>query len=527
MGYRVVNKIIGIVRAEMDAAGAAEVYLPTVQPAEIWQQSGRWQAYGPELLRFHDRHRRDFCLGPTHEEVITEIARGYLTSYRQLPVNLYQIQTKFRDEIRPRFGIMRAREFIMKDAYSFDATEAGMCDSYELMRATYCRIFDRIGLRYRMVEADSGAIGGSRSHEFMVLANSGEELILYCDEIGYSSNCERTPCLRPEQSRPPPAAPMEKIHTPAIRTIDALADFLADIPHGPSVKTMIIKGAAGVTAVLLRGEHKINLVKAAQQPEIGANPYLLDADEARAILGANFGSLGPVNMPLPVIADYAVECCGDFVCGANEDDYHYLNVNFGRDCPEPRFADLRLATVGDAIENENGRGELSGCRGIEIGHIFQLGDKYSQSMNAPVDTAEGDRRAMLMGCYGIGITRIVAAAIEQQHDERGLIFPTAIAPFEVVICPIGGDDEVTARAQSVYDSLLQAGIDVLYDDRRLRPGIMFADMDLSGIPNRLVISKRLLATGEAEYKSRTDAEPRLIPLDSCVAFLHDIIRGGD
>ncbi|MGU9952057.1 MAG: proline--tRNA ligase [Gammaproteobacteria bacterium WSBS_2016_MAG_OTU1] len=526
-GWRVASKIATIVRQEMDAAGAAEVFMPAVQPAKLWQESGRWEEYGPELLRIADRHGRDFCMGPTHEEVVTDIVRGCVSSYRQLPFNLYQIQTKFRDEIRPRFGVMRAREFIMKDAYSFDIDVDGMRKSYEIMRAAYCRIFDRIGLRYRMVEADSGTIGGDVSHEFMVLADSGEEIILYCEQSGYAANRERTACLPSADSRPSPEQELQKVHTPGVKTIEQLKDFLGDSapPISRNIKTMLVKGDVGAAAILLQGGHKLNLIKASAQPEIGGNAELIPAKSAKELVGAGFGSLGPINMSLPVIADYGLTATADFICGANEDDYHYVGGNFGRDCPEPRFADVRDAVAGDMSPDK--KGVLAECRGIEVGHIFQLGDKYSKAMAALAEAPDSGALPIMMGCYGIGITRIVAAAIEQGHDSRGIIFPDAIAPFTVVVAAIGGqkNDSVREATEKLYQQLLTAGIDVLLDDRDVRPGVMFAELDLLGIPHRLVIGERGLASSQVEYKHRAADETVMIPLDEVVAQICEKVSG--
>ena len=524
-GWRVARKIADIVREEMDAAGAAEVFMPAVQPADLWKQSGRWQAYGPELLRFQDRHGRDFCMGPTHEEVVTDIVRGQLAGYKQLPVNLYQIQTKFRDEIRPRFGVMRAREFIMKDAYSFDTDEAGMAASYEAMRVAYCRIFDRIGLRYRMVEADSGAIGGDHSHEFMVLAESGESLILHCPQSGYAASVERCPTpAAPAPAAAPALQPLQKIHTPGVKTIAALAEFLPTPPPPEgNIKTMLVRGDSGSAAVLLRGDHSLNLAKAGMQKAIGGNAHLLPAAEAKAAMGAGFGSLGPINSKLPVVADHALRHAANFVCGANEDDHHYTGANFGRDCPPPLFADLRNAQAGDP--SPCGKGALQEARGIEVGHIFQLGEKYSAAMKALVDLPSG-ARPILMGCYGIGITRIVAAAVEQAHDERGMMFPAAIAPFAAVVTAIGWGKNAEARAaaQKLYEDCRAAGVDVLLDDRDLRPGVMFADTDLMGVPHRLTLGARSVANGEAEYKSRAGGEAENFPLASAAQQLRQKIN---
>ena len=526
VGWRVARKIADIVREEMDAAGCAEIFMPVVQPSQLWSESGRWETYGPELLRFTDRHERDFCMGPTHEEIVTDIARNYIFSYRQLPLNLYQIQTKFRDEIRPRFGVMRAREFIMKDAYSFDADEEGMRRSYEIMRKAYCQIFDRIGLRYRMVEADSGMIGGDVSHEFMVLADSGEEVILYCEQSDYVTNRERAVCLSPSDERPAPSQSLQKIHTPGVKTIDALSLFLGDAapPASANIKTMIVKGVQGAAAVLLQGHHTLNLVKAGLQPEIGAGAQLVSPEDAKTLIGAGFGSLGPVNMPLSVIADFAVQNIADFVCGANEDDYHYLGVNFERDCPCPRFADLRNAVAGDL--SPDGGGILSECRGIEVGHIFQLRDKYSAPMAAMADAPQVGPSPMMMGCYGIGITRIVAAAIEQGYDERGIIFPDAIAPFTAVVAVIDGDKkpEVMTAAELLYQQLLTAGVDVLLDDRHLRPGVMFAELDLLGIPHRLVVSPRNVAQGQVEYKPRAASQSEMVSFSDAVKMLNKRLK---
>ncbi len=516
-GWRVVRKVEQIVREEMNAAGAVECFMPAVQPANLWEESGRWHEYGPELLRLQDRHGREFCIGPTHEEVITEIVGGLVTSGKQLPVNLYQIQTKFRDEIRPRFGVMRSREFIMKDAYSFDVDEDGMKASYRLMYDAYRRIFDRFSLRYRIVEAESGAIGGDRSHEFVVLADSGEELIAYCDDTGYAANVENV-SLSASGSRPAPAEAMDKVRTPGIRTIADLDRFLGGIPSERSLKTMIVEGDAGAAALLLCGHHTLNLYKAARRPEIGANPSLVSPDRARELIGADFGSLGPVGMPLKVLADHAAARAHDFVCGANENDFHYTGVNFGRDCPEPEACDLRNAVEGDPTPDGSGR--LAMCRGIEIGHVFQLGDKYSKAMNATIDS-DGGQRPILMGCYGIGITRIVAAAIEQGHDDSGIIFPDAIAPFTVAVIPINGRrvPATMEAAERLALELAEAGFDVMLDDRDARPGFMFAETELIGIPHRFAVGERDLANGVVEYKNRTSADAERVATGEAVPFL--------
>lgn len=533
-GWRVVRKITAIIAQEMENAGCAEIFMPALHPAGLWKESGRWDVYGDELLRLKDRHGREFCLGPTHEEVVSDILRAAVSGHRQLPVSLYQIQTKFRDEIRPRFGVMRAREFIMKDAYSFDADDSGMRASYEKMRQAYCRIFDRIGLHYRMVAADSGAIGGDCSHEFMVLADSGEETVLFDEDGTFAANAERVECRPPDDidaAAPPPGEELQKIATPGITTIAALHDFLGgNIPPARSIKTMIVRGNVGACAVLLAGNHSLNMAKAAKQPEIGAGAQLVSADDARALIGAGFGSLGPVNMPLPVVADYSLQHSADMVCGANEDGYHFRGVNFGRDMPKPRFADIRMAVAGDAVPGKDGKGNkggagLSARRGIEVGHIFQLGDKYSKAMNVCAEMPEGGARPVLMGCYGIGVTRIAAAAIEQGNDERGIIFPDAIAPFAAVVIPISPKDGAArAAAEGVYDELRAAGVDVLFDDRPLRPGVMFAEADLLGIPHRLVISERGIKEGMAEYKHRTAKAPQSIPLKEAAPTITQTIK---
>ena len=518
VGWRVVRRIERIVREEMDAAGAVECFLPAVQPADLWIESGRWEEYGPELLRLRDRHDREFCIGPTHEEVITEIVRAHVTGRRQLPFNLYQIQTKFRDEIRPRFGVMRAREFIMKDAYSFDVDADGMKESYRLMYEAYSRIFDRIGLRYRIVRAESGAIGGDYSHEFTVLADSGEEVIAYCDETGYAANVENVACPPDERRRPEPGEELRKVATPGVRTIAGLGEFLGGLPPERSLKTMIVSGEAGAAAVLLLGHHKLNLYKAARCPQIGAHPALATPERARELIGADFGSLGPIGMPLPVVADHAVMDAADFACGANENDMHYVGANFGRDCPEPERCDLRNAVEGDPTPD--GKGILSMCRGIEVGHVFRLGDKYSKAMNAYVEV-DGVGRPILMGCYGIGITRIVAAAIEQAHDDKGIVFPDAIAPYRAAVLPINGAQSAKAAeaAGELALALAEAGFDVLLDDRDVRPGFMFAEAELIGVPHRFAVGERDLADGVVEYRDRASGESVRIAPAEAAAFL--------
>lgn len=524
LGWRTVRKVKQIVREEMDAAGAAEIMMPAVQPAELWQESGRWQVYGPELLRLRDRHERDYCVGPTHEEVVTALARAKVSSWRHLPFNLYQIQTKFRDEIRPRFGIMRAREFIMKDAYSFDVDAAGAQASYQAMRAAYVRIFDRLGLDYRVVAADSGAIGGSQSEEFLVLADNGEAVLAYTDG-NYAANLDQVPCTAAIPDRPLPARDMAGIDTPGVESIEQLRDFLLpeQLPMDRYLKTMVVTGEAGMAAILLAGDATLNLAKASAQPEIGGGARLAEPAEAAAAIGADFGSLGPVNMPLPVIADHGVANSADFCCGANQDGKHLVGCNFGRDCPEPRFADLRMVQAGELAPDGK---PLQLRHGIEVGHVFYLGTKYSTAMQAVFETENTPQQPIEMGCYGIGITRIVAAAIEQNHDDRGIAFPVAIAPFALVVLPLGKEEEVQQVATRLYHELLEHGVDALLDDRGLRAGNAFADLELLGIPYRVVVSKRSLASGGVEFKARSDAATTTLPLEGVTTKLLELAFPG-
>jgi prolyl-tRNA synthetase len=502
----------------MDNAGALELLLPAVQPAELWQESKRWDEYGPELLRIRDRHDRENCFGPTHEEVITDIARRELKSYRQLPLNFYQIQTKFRDEIRPRFGVMRSREFVMKDAYSFDLSAEGLQASYDRMYDAYRRIFDRLGLEYRAVEADSGAIGGSRSMEFHVLASSGEDAIAYSDTGDYAANVELAAAQPDPTPRPAPVADMTTVDTPGVHTMDDLARQL-DVPLERCLKTLLVEGAdGGLVALVLRGDHQLNAIKA-EGLEAVADPLTMASDaRIREVAGCGAGSLGPVGLDLPVIADHAALPLADFVCGANQEEQHLTGVNWGRDLPEPEAADLRDVVEGD-IAPDGGR--LGILRGIEVGHIFQLGQKYSEAMGAEVLDEDGKPVTLYMGCYGIGVTRLVAAAIEQGHDDRGIIWPAAIAPFELAIVPINlhKSHRLREAVDQLYGELQAAGITVLLDDRDTRPGVKFADMDLIGIPHRIVLSDKGLDAGTAEYKPRAAAEPENIPLDGLTKFL--------
>ena len=520
LGLRVMRKVEAVVREEMDRAGALELLMPAVQPAELWQETGRWDKYGPLLLRMKDRHERDFCFGPTHEEVITDIARRELRSYKQLPVNYYQIQVKFRDEIRPRFGVMRSREFIMKDAYSFDIDPAGLELAYQKMHDAYSAIFTRLGLTFRIVEADSGEIGGSKSQEFHVLADSGEDAIAYCDEDEYASNIETAATTPPPGDRAKPSQEVEKIPTPGVRTIDDLCQMLG-ITADQTIKTLIVEGHDGPVALVLRGDHELNAVKA-QKLEAVAEPLTM-ADDAtiRKATGAPAGSLGPVDMKLPVFFDHAVANLADFSCGANEAEMHYTGVNFGRDLPEPETVDIRNVVEGDPTPG--GKGTLSIARGIEVGHIFQLGDKYSTAMKATVQDKDGKDRIMSMGCYGIGVTRIVGAAIEQNHDENGIIWPEPLAPFNVVLVPINmhRSEAVRDAAEALYADLSGMGLDVLLDDRDVRPGVKFADAELIGVPHRLVVSDRGLEAGELEYRHRRDSASRNLNRDAALNLLKE------
>lgn len=520
LGLKVVQKIERIVRGEMNRAGAQELLMPAVQPAELWRESGRWEEYGPELLRFKDRHQRDFCLGPTHEEVITNIIRHEVNSYRQLPMNLYQVQTKFRDEIRPRFGVMRGREFIMKDAYSFDIDKAGLQRSYDSMYAAYERIFTRCGLEFRVVEADSGAIGGKTSHEFHVLADSGEDAIAICKQCNYAANVELAPAPAPSAERAPPTQQLRPVDTAEQHTVESVAKFLG-IDTSKVAKTLLVKGTEGVVAVIIRGDHELNSVKAEKIPSIAKPLEFVDPQEVPQIAGCDVGSIGPRGLEIPVIADHAAVNMADFVCGANINNQHLTGVNWGRDIPEPEAADLRKVVDGDTCPNHCANSALEIKRGIEVGHVFQLGTKYSEAMNATCLDENGDSVVILMGCYGIGVTRVAAAAIEQNHDDKGIIWPDSIAPFEVVIVPIGLNKSETVRKTSdlIYTKLLDAGFDVLIDDRNERPGVMFAEMDLIGIPHRLVVGERGLNKGTIEYKHRRAEQSEEFPVDEIVQTL--------
>ena len=518
LGHRVLRKIDAIVREEMNNAGALEILMPAVHPAELWQESGRWEKYGPELLRVIDRHERDYCIGPTHEEVVTDIARRELKSYRQLPINLYQIQTKFRDEIRPRFGVMRSREFIMKDAYSFGIDEASLQQSFDEMHLAYCRIFDRIGLNYRAVEADSGSIGGAKSREFHVLADSGEDAVVYATEGDYAANMEKAEAVA-QGSRSAPSKDMTSVDTPDVHTITDLSTALK-IPETDCLKTLLVKGTeTPVVALVLRGDHQLNEIKAENLDEVAEPLEMAEAADIKAVANCDVGSIGPVGLTIPVIADADAANMSDFVCGANNNGQHLSGVNWGRDLAEPVVRDLRNVVEGDP--NPAGGGTLKIVRGIEVGHIFQLGDTYSKAMNATVLDENGKPQALQMGCYGIGVTRVLAAAIEQNHDDKGIIWPDAIAPFQAVVAPINmaKSEAVRDAATALYEKVKAAGVDVLFDDRPLRPGAMFADMELIGVPHRFVISDKLLADGKIEYKGRRDSEATLIGEDEVLAKL--------
>ncbi|MDX1553769.1 MAG: proline--tRNA ligase [Marinobacter sp.] len=524
MGLKVLRKVERIVREEMDKSGAQEVLMPAVQPAELWQESGRWEQYGGELLRMNDRHGREFCFGPTHEEVITDLIRNELNSYKELPANFYQIQTKFRDERRPRFGVMRAREFIMKDAYSFHVNAESLNDTYQVMHRTYCAIFDRLGLDYRPVEADSGAIGGSASHEFHVLASSGEDAIVFSTASDYAANIEKAEAVAPTGERPAPSQEMKEVATPEQRTIEAVAGFL-NVDASATVKTLMVRaeeddeGNSGLVALVLRGDHTLNDIKAEQLDGVAEPLTMATDEEIEKAIGCKAGSIGPVNLSVPVIVDRSAAHLADFVCGANKEGYHLTGVNWERDVPLARVEDLRNVLEGDA--SPDGKGTLEIRRGIEVGHIFKLGNKYSKAMNATVLDENGKSAILEMGCYGIGVSRIVAASIEQNHDDKGIIWPEAIAPFEVAIVTLNAHKSpaVMEAGEKLYEQLRQAGFDVLLDDRNERPGVKFADMELIGIPHRFVVSERGLAAETLEYKGRRDEDKQDVPLAEVLPFL--------
>ncbi|MDP6436388.1 MAG: proline--tRNA ligase [Gammaproteobacteria bacterium] len=525
IGLRALRKVEQIVREEMDRTGAVELLMPAVQPAELWQETGRWDKYGPLLLRMHDRKNREFCFGPTHEEVITDIARQELKSYKQLPVNYYQIQTKFRDELRPRFGLMRAREFVMKDAYSFHLDQDSLDETYTLMAEAYRAIFDRLGLPCKLVDADSGAIGGSRSCEFHVLADSGEDAIAYVDGEDFAMNVELAPAGIPDEERADPTQDMQKVATPDSRSIDQVCERLAIVPS-QAVKTLLVEGDKDeLIALVLRGDHSLNTVKTEKLAGVRQPLTLAGAEQIESALGAEPGFVGPVGTKIRVIADHSAAAAANFVCGANENGYHLTGANWGRDLPEPEQADLRNVVAGD---HSPAGGVISIARGIEVGHIFQLGDTYSRSMNACVLDKDGREQPMLMGCYGIGVSRIVAAAVEQNHDEKGILWPPELAPFQVVLVALNTKKsaEVRSSAESLYEKLVQAGIEVLFDDRDARPGVKFADADLLGIPCQVVVGDRGLKNGIVEFRQRCSDDSRELELDGIVDFIATQIGGG-
>jgi len=520
LGLRVMRKVEQITRQEMERAGALEVLMPALQPAELWQETGRWEKYGPELARLKDRHDRDFCLGPTHEEIITDLARNEIKSYKQLPITYYQIQTKFRDEIRPRFGVMRSREFVMKDAYSFHLDQESLQQTYDVMYQAYTNIFNRFGLKFRAVIADSGSIGGAVSHEFHVLAESGEDAIAFSNASEYAANIEKAEAIMPTGTRPAPGAQLTLIDTPNQHSIEDISTFL-NITASQCLKTLIVRGENDtLVALLLRGDHELNPIKAEKID--GVLSPLEFASDAEVLQACHCkpGSIGPIGLTIKIVADRSVSLLSDFVCGANQDGKHYQGVNWQRDLPLPEnFEDIRTVIEGDP--SPDGSGEITIARGIEVGHIFQLGIKYSEAMKASVINEAGKNQTMIMGCYGIGISRVVAAAIEQGHDDKGIIWPASLAPFQVAICPINlqKSERLKQEAEKLYQELQAAGIEVLFDDRKVRPGFMFADMELIGIPHCIVLSDRGLDAGTAEYKARSAAENEEIPLSGLIDFI--------
>ncbi|TAL83823.1 MAG: proline--tRNA ligase [Rhodanobacter sp.] len=520
LGLRVLRKVEAIVREEMNHAGAIEMLMPSVQPKELWEETGRWQKFGGQLLKIKDRKQQEFCYGPTHEEVITDFARNELKSYRQLPINFYQIQTKFRDEIRPRFGVMRAREFLMKDAYSFHLGAESLADTYAVMYQAYVRIFTRLGLGFRAVQADTGAIGGNTSHEFQVLADSGEDAIAFSDGSEYAANIEKAETLAPTTERPSATATLQRVDTPTQKTIAEIAGFLNVLPQ-QCVKTLLVRGRDGLVALCLRGDHEINQVKAAKLSELPGESVLASEEEILAATGTRPGFIGPVNLPdsIPIIVDRDAAVSADFICGGNADGSHYTGANWERDARITRVADLRNVVEGDT--SPDGKGVLHIARGIEVGHVFQLGQTYARALNATVVDDQGKPQVLSMGCYGIGVSRIVAAAIEQRHDDAGIIWPEAMAPWRVAVCIINPkqDPKVSQAAEALYQLLQQRGIETVLDDRGLRPGGMFADMELIGIPHRVVVSERGVAAGTLEYRARQDSENRVITQDELLAIL--------
>ena len=520
LGLRVLRKVEAVAREEMNRAGAIELLMPSVQPKELWEETGRWEKFGGQLLKIRDRKDAWYCYGPTHEEVITDFARNELRSYKQLPVNFYQIQTKFRDEIRPRFGVMRAREFLMKDAYSFHLTQESLAATYAVMYQAYTRIFTRLGLSFRAVQADTGAIGGNASHEFQVLADSGEDAIVFSDGSDYAANVEKAEALAPATPRPAPAAELKRVDTPGQKTIAEVSAFLKVAP-AQCVKTLLVKGRDGLVALCLRGDHELNEVKAGKLAELPDEVVLAGEEEILAATGTRPGFIGPAGLPatIPVIVDRSAAVLADFVCGGNRDGTHHVGANWERDARITRVEDIRQVVEGDP--SPDGKGTLRLARGIEVGHVFQLGGKYAEALGATVLDDQGKAQVMLMGCYGIGVSRIVAAAIEQRHDEAGIVWPEAMAPWRVAVCVINpkGNAEVAAAAESLYRELSARGVETVLDDRGLRPGAMFADMELIGIPHRVVVSERGLAAGTLEYRARHEAESRAVTRDELLGLL--------
>ncbi|MGY3040109.1 prolyl-tRNA synthetase [Rhodanobacter sp. TND4EL1] len=520
LGLRVLRKVERIIREEMDRAGAIEMLMPTIQPRELWEESGRWAKFGPQLLKINDRKQQEFCYAPTAEEVVTDYARNELKSYKQLPVNFYQIQTKFRDEIRPRFGVMRAREFLMKDAYSFHLTQESLAETYAAMYQAYSRIFTRLGLTFRAVQADTGAIGGNASHEFQVLAESGEDAIAFSDGSDYAANIEKAEALAPAAARPAPNAELQRVDTPTQKTIDEVSAFLKVSPQ-QCVKTLLVRGRDGLVALCLRGDHEVNEVKAGKLAELPDESVLASEEDILAATGTRPGFIGPVGLPdsIPVIVDRDAAVLADFVCGGNADRTHFTGANWACDARVTRIADLRNVVEGDL--SPDGNGVLHIARGIEVGHIFQLGSKYAEALNATVVDETGKLQVMTMGCYGVGVSRIVAAAIEQRHDDAGIVWPEAMAPWRVAVCVINPkhSPEVSAAAEALYQALGERGIDAVLDDRGVRAGSMFADMELIGIPHRVVVSERGLAAGTLEYRGREDSESRAVDESELFALL--------
>ncbi|WP_266158173.1 proline--tRNA ligase [Dyella silvatica] len=520
LGLRVLRKVEAIVREEMNRAGAIEMLMPSVQPKELWEETGRWEKFGGQLLKIKDRKEQEFCYGPTHEEVITDFARNELKSYKQLPINFYQIQTKFRDEIRPRFGVMRAREFLMKDAYSFHLTAESLSETYEVMYQAYVRIFTRLGLKFRAVQADTGAIGGNASHEFQVLADSGEDAIAFSDGSDYAANIEKAEALAPAVERSAPAASLQRVDTPRVRTVDDVTTHFSVTPDRV-IKTVLVRGVNGLVALCLRGDHEINEVKAGKLAELPGDSVLASEEEILAATGTRPGFIGPVGLPdsIPVIVDRSAALLADFICGGNANDTHYNGANWDRDARISRVEDLRKVVEGD--RSPDGKGILHLARGIEVGHVFQLGQKYAEALKATVPDDQGKAQVMYMGCYGIGVSRIVAAAIEQRHDEAGVIWPEAMAPWRIAVCIINPKNSpaVVDAAEALYQQLSERGIEAVLDDRGLRPGSMLADMELIGIPHRVVVSERGLAAGTLEYRARNETENRAIDTNELWALL--------